>query len=474
MRSTRALLSVVFGVLLALPAAARGQQGGPSAEQLRQLVERVAPSLVVVKYVWEGEANRQELEGIGIVLDEQGLVCAPLDLVPPVLPDSQVKEFEILLPQRDGDPKEIKATLVARDERSNLIFVKPAADADAATATEPVMWKPIAWSYSRPEVGEWVISVGRLPETAGYSTYVYASRMASNLRGPVPLCVVDNAVTAAGSVVLDSAGSAIGIVERIGRRSPFLNINDPMEMLSDRLTIFVPAEFYQISLQEPPQSQESLRIPYLGAERLEGLSKELREYYELGDRPAVQVGDIVAGSPAAAAGVQSGDVITAIDGKPLERGDMPEEQPEILERFISRAEVGQEITLTLLNQAKEEREVKAALVERPKQVREAQRWYAEDLGFSVRELVFADRYFRNLPLETPGVAVAFIKEQSAAAAAGLRPNDLVRKLNQNDVQGLGDFREAYEQFRTASPLDPVVLEVMRGGETAIVRIEPPR
>src|SRR5690606_4134389 len=109
-----------------------------------------------------------------------------------------------------------------------------------------------------------------------------------------------------------------------------------------------------------------------------------------------------------------------------------------------------------------------------KQVREAERWYAEDLGYSVRELVFADRYVRNLPADTPGVAVAFIREQSAAAAAGLRMNDLIRKLNQNDVQGLADFREAYEAFRESNPNDPVVLEVLRGSETAILRIEPPR
>lgn len=483
MHLPRASLSFLIPLAL-ISAGTAGQEqasSGPSAQQIRQLADQAQQSLVIIKYVWEGEANRQELEGVGVVVSEDGVVIAPLDLVPVVLPDSQVKDFKILIPRRDGDPREIKARLLARDERTNLIFVKadPEADAEGEAATKPadtgpVSWKPVQFSYQRPQVGEWVVSVGRLPETAGYSPYVYASRMAANLRGPVPLCVVDNAVTSSGSVVLDAGGKAVGLVERIGRRSPFLTGVDSMETLQDRLTIFVPVEFYRLSLEDPPTDSESLKIPYLGTERLTGLSKELREYYELGDRPAVQVGDIIAGSPAQAAGVQSGDVIIALNGEPLERGDMADEQPDILERTINRTKVGQELTLTLLDASKEQRDVKATLAERPMQMRQAQRWYAEDLGFSTRELVFADRYFRNLPLDTPGVAVAFIKEQSAAAAAGLRVNDLVRKLNQNDVQALADFREAYEKFRQSNPNDPVVMEVMRGGETSIVRIEPPR
>ncbi len=465
-------------LILALSAASALGQGAPPAERLRELVDQAGPSLVIVKYVWEGEANRQELEGQGIVVSDDGLVMAPLDLVPVVLPDSQVGEFQILIPRQDGDPIELDATLQGRDERSNVVFIKANAQAEEGDAegqtTQPVEWRPVEWSYERPQVGEFVVSVGRLPEGAGYTLYTYASRLAANLRGPVPLCVVDHSVTAVGSIVLDSEGRAVGLVERIGRRSPFLTGIESLELVEDRLTIFVPSEFYRMSLEDPPSIDDPVTIPFLGAERLTGLSQELREYYQLGDRAAIQVGDIIADSPAAEAEVNSGDVIVALNGEPLERGDTAEEQPEIFNRTLARMNVGDQVTLTLLDAARNEREVTATLAPRPKQVREAERWYAEDLGFSVRELVFADRYVRNLPADTPGVAVAFIREQSAAAAAGLRMNDLIRKLNQNDVQGLEDFRSAYEKFREENPNDPVVMEVLRGSETAILRIEPPR
>src|SRR5687768_8122443 len=218
------MLSFIAACLMAIPVARA--QVAPTPEQLRQLVEGAQPSIVIIKYAWEGEANRQELEGVGLVVSEDGLVMAPLDLVPVVLPDSQVKEFQILIPQETGDPRELKATRQGRDERSNLVFVK--AD-PVAEGEEPVKWQPVKWSFEKPAVGEYVASVGRLPEEAGYTPYIYASRMAANLRGPVPLSVVDGQLTSSGSVVLDMEGQAVGLVERIGRRSPFLTGADTLE-----------------------------------------------------------------------------------------------------------------------------------------------------------------------------------------------------------------------------------------------------
>src|SRR5690606_16174372 len=172
-----------------------------------------------------------------------------------------------------------------------------------------------------------------------------------------PLCVVDHSVTAVGSIVLDSEGRAVGLVERIGRRSPFLTGIESLELVEDRLTIFVPSEFYRMSLEDPPSIDDPVTIPFLGAERLTGLSQELREYYQLGDRAAIQVGDIIADSPAAEAEVNSGDVIVALNGEPLERGDTAEEQPEIFNRTLARMNVGDQVTLTLLDAARNEREV---------------------------------------------------------------------------------------------------------------------
>lgn len=472
-------LATTLGLGGSLLAQTRPAGGGDSAAladlDFAALRDEAAKSVVILQYVWDGEADRRELRALAIVIDDTGLVMAPADIMPAVLPDSQVTDFKILIPRRDGDPIEVDATLQGRDDRSAVIFVK--ADPESAatqSTTRPITWTPVEFVDAPLEVGQPLVSVGRLGEDGGYTPYLFTSRVATQLRGPLPTVAVDGNLTGPGSVVLNQAGQVVGVVEQIGRSNPFLTGNDAVSMLSEPRNLFVPTSFFEPSLENPPTPESPVVIPYLGTERLTGLTSDLREYYELGDTPAVQVGDVVPDSPAAEAGIEPGDVIVKLNGEPLERGDMADELPEIFNRTLMRLETGQEITLTLLNPAKESRQVTAALAPRPRTPREAERWYAEDLGFSVRELVFVDRYLRKLPLDQPGVAVAFVRPQSNAAAAGVQNGDLIRQLNAQPVEDLEQFPTAYEAYRQENPNEPVVLEVLRGSETQILRIEAPR
>ena len=120
-------------------------------------------------------------------------------------------------------------------------------------------------------------------------------------------------------------------------------------------------------------------------------------------------------------------------------------------------------------------DIKVTLQERPKPVSKAARFWAEDLGFSTREIVFDDTYARRLPADTKGVIVALVKPGSAAQAQDrLRSGDLIQQINQTPVESLEQFKEQYQQFRKTNPNDAVVLEVLRGVNTQVVRIEPPQ
>jgi S1-C subfamily serine protease len=82
-----------------------------------------------------------------------------------------------------------------------------------------------------------------------------------------------------------------------------------------------------------------------------------------GDYSDIEQGAIVRrvyeDSPASAAGLERGDVITAIDGEPVE-------SPESLSNAIAEREPGDEITLTVFRLGdEEEREIKVALAEHP-------------------------------------------------------------------------------------------------------------
>ena len=201
----------------------------PSPAAVADVMRQTGDSLVVVKYVWDGEAARRELEGIGVVVRADGLVAASLDMMPTVLPDAQLKEFQILVPTRDGDPIEVKAVLVARDERTGLIFLRPDAEeassqpttqpTTAEAATEPaadVQWKPAAFGSESPSIGDYVLSVGRLPEGAGYQPYVNVARVSTTAARPDAAGGRGSqSLTGAGSVVVDrlDASRVIGFIE---------------------------------------------------------------------------------------------------------------------------------------------------------------------------------------------------------------------------------------------------------------------
>jgi len=164
-----------------------------------------------------------------------------------------------------------------------------------------------------------------------------------------------------------------------------------------------------------------------------------------------------------------------LNGEALERGDEPEELPSIFSRKIRRMNVGDTVTLSVLEgKDKALKDVKVELTERPRGANLAERYYSEDLGFGVREMVFMDTYVRKLQPDAKGVVVSIIKPQSSAAAAKLQGNDLITEMNGEPVAGLEQFKQAFEEIRKAKAKDALVLVVLRDGNTQTIRIEPPQ
>ncbi len=457
------VLIVLF--LLSVSPFVRAQPLDPKAA--RELYDRVTPSLVVVQYTYAGEVGRREIAGAGVVVRDDGLVIASMALAPAQLPDEQMTEFKIIIP--GDDENEIDAEFQGRDERTNLLVIKP----KNPSAHD---WTPLRFEDAPVQVGETVLSVGVLPETAGYRSYLMTAMVAAPMRGPTPHYLVDGSGLAGiGSPVLNAKGQVIGLVEAQSDQSPLLN--DPRREFAgmpEPARLFVPTKDFQITLSNPPTGQP-LKLPSAGIAQLTGLSKEVAEYYGLKGQPAVQVGDVIPGMPAEKAGIKPGDVIIKFNGEPLERGDQPDETWRIMTRKLQRFQIGDEVTFTLLS-AKDQppRDVKLALAERPKPASRAERFFAEDLGFTVRELVFEDTYERRLPMDAPGVMVAFVKPNSSAQTARLGNADLITQLNGQAVTDVKDFKQKYETFRKDSPKEAVVLEIMRGVNTTVIRIEPPQ
>jgi serine protease Do len=203
-------------------------------------------------------------------------------------------------------------------------------------------------------------------------------------------------------------------------------MNDPRAPAAERdkpADLLRPDTDFIEGIKKPPTAGEQVKYPWLGIpqQAMTGLNKDVAEELGLKDQPAIELGDIIKGTPAEKAGLKSGDVVVKVNGEALERGDAPEELPMIMVRKLRRFNVGDEITLSLQRTKGEPlTEVKVKLEERPKMPNLAERFWAEDLGFAVRELVFMDKYQRRLKDDAKGVVVALIKPQGSAASASCR------------------------------------------------------
>jgi serine protease Do len=444
-----------------------------SPEAAQKLYDQAAPSLVAVRFTWENELGRRELTGAGVVVGEDGLVMSPLSVFDTRIPDDQMKDFLVIVAHEDRDAEEINAEFVGRDERSGVAFLraKPAKDKEGTRQWKPLKFEEVAVSVAQP-----VYSVGMLPEMANFKPYFMEAAVSAQLRGEQPQVLVQGGLAAVGSPVFTADGKAVGVVNWQPGQTVFLNDGpNALGSVIQPPKFYVPTRDFQLSLSDPPKAGEPLKLPWMGVSQMTGLSKDVAEVYGLANQPAVQLGDVIPNMPGAKGGLKQGDIIVKMNGKPLERGDEPEEVPQILRRQVMRMKVGDAVTFSVLRGRGEPLvDVKLTLEEMPKRPNSAKRWYAEDLGFSVREMLFMDTYARHLDPDAKGVIVALIRPQSAAQTGGLQNNDLITELNRQPVTSLEQFQKAYEDFRKASPREAVVMVVQREANTKVIRIEPPQ
>lgn len=459
----------VLAMFIATLALAHVARGAIAPEKARELYERVSPSIVAVQYVWETELGRRELTGTGVIVSADGLVVMSIGLADPRIPDDQMKDFKIIVPQKDADALEIDAVFAGRDERTNLAFAK---------TKETQQWTPVKFEEAAVNVGDDILSVGLLPKDAGYRTYLTTATASAQLRGEVPHVLVSGGLGAVGAPVFNADGKAIGIVNIQPEQPVFLNDQRrPLESVLTQPKFFVPTRDFAQSLQDPPVAGEPMKVPWIGVPQsaMSGLNQDVAEELGLKNVPAIELGDIIKGTPADKGGLKSGDIIVSVNGEPLERGDDARELPDILIRKLRRLKVGEKVTFSIATgKGQPTKDVVVTLEERPKMQNRAQRYWAEDLGLGVREIVFVDTYARKLAPDAKGVVVAQIKPQSSAASAKIQREDLITELNGQPVENIDEFQKSYEAFRKEKPREAVVLVVLREGNTQVMRIEPPQ
>jgi serine protease Do len=208
---------------------------------------------------------------------------------------------------------------------------------------------------------------------------------------------------------------------------------------------------------------------YLGV-GIQDVTPDLATALKLGDRKGALVGDVDPNGPAARAGLESGDLIVEVNGKPMD--DSRE-----LRLLVSSAAPGTQVNLKVLHEG-QPRNVTVTLGELPvKEAKESGRGERSGpterdsarFGIGVSDITPDIAKQLELPPGTRGVVVAQVEEGSPAAEAGLLPGDIIKEIDRQPVRNVTDFRA---QLAKRTGKDPLLLLVSREGHTSFVAIQP--
>ena len=207
--------------------------------------------------------------------------------------------------------------------------------------------------------------------------------------------------------------------------------------------------------------------PYLGVST-SGLAKEDRIRLKVPAKEGAYVVSVAKGSPAAAIGLQEEDVIVQL-------GDRSIAGPEDLVAAVRDRQAGDAVKLTWYRGAKK-MSAMVTLSERQERGR-VQRGAPDDMPEEFRGLLeeLEQRFGMGLGMGRPilgvspderddevtGALVGRVEPGSTAAVMGVQPGDLIRSINDEQVDSFSELRERVQAMR---PGDAVRLTVLRDGQ----------
>jgi S1-C subfamily serine protease len=358
--------------------------------------------------------------GSAVLIEESGIAVTTARLGRRVLALKAVT--------RDG--RRISAMVVGRD-----------ADTDVAVlmlCCDPRPFPVIALGNSdRLRAGDWVVAVGAPFGLQGSATAsVISGRTAADADGLGGLLHTGPTVTSgyAGGALVDTTGAMIGLVlgEHAGSGT-VLPSNIVRRIVS---AILEDGRVRRGSLGIKGQTLEADLAHTLGAPRSRG----------------VVVVDVRRDGPAARAGLRTGDVIDAIDGRPVDSASG-------LTRAIGALPPGRTVGVRLWRREGEV-VLSVRLDEEPDEDAAGSiRWRSQALFGADVAAVTSDM----------GVVIADVDPGGPAERAGIRRLDVIREVNGRAIRSLADFDQVLGTFTVESR---VAVLLQRGATSFYVTFRP--
>ena len=327
------------------------------------------------------------------------------------------------------DNRSLTAKVVGKDEGSDVAVLQ----VQAASLTAI----PIADS-DRTEVGDFVVAIGNpfgLGHTVTSGIVSALGRSGINPEGYEDFIQTDASINPgnSGGALVNLDGQLVDINTAILSRTGG-NIG---------IGFAIPANMMKTVMNQLVQHGE-VRRGVLGV-NIQTLTPDIAESMGAANAVGALVSQVVEGSAAEKAGIKAGDIITAVNGKPVKDASS-------LRNTIGMLSIGERVDVALLRDGKPRR-VTAVIGERDAAAEAA----ASSLHRGLEGAELADA-------QGGGVLIRTVAEGSPAAQRGLRANDVIIGVGRARVANLAEFRSATEGAAA------FVLQIRRGSAMLVIPI----
>lgn len=385
------------------------------------------------------QPRRQGGVGSGVIVSADGYVLTNSHVV------EKADEVKVSL----ADRREFSAKVIGADPKTDIALLK----------IEGKNLPMLALRDSKPgSVGDFVLAIGNpfgIGQTVTMGIISATGRNKLNIEQYEDFIQTDAAINPgnSGGALVNAQGELIGINTAILAGGSGGN---------QGIGFAIPVAMAREVMDQLVKTGKVVR-GYMGA-GLQEVTSDLAKAFKLPSPNGALIANLVPDAPAQKAGLQVGDVITAINGEAVT-------DSASLRLRVSRMTPGSTVKLTV-NRETGAREIPVTLGIFPDDDEETaggpglQPGAKSPLGgVSVDSLDPQTVGQLGLPDDTKGVVVTSVEPGSAASEAGLRRGDVIQSVNRRPVTSVTEFNAALGRGES------VLLLVNRRGATQFVVVE---
>src|SRR5215470_10339067 len=281
----------------------------------------------------EGPDSRSEFRrpglGSGVIIDKRGLVLTNFHVVKGA--------DEILI--RLSDKREYRGQILGTDPKTDLAVVKFQPDHDVTVAS--------LGNSDALQVGEWAIAIGN---PFGLDQTVTVGVISATGRSDVGIATYENFIQTDASINPGSSGGPL-----VNLKGEVVGINTAIVAAGQGIGFAIPINMVKRVVDQLVDKGKVIR-GWIGVS-LQPLTPELAQGLGMDGTQGAVVGSTIAGSPAAQAGLQQGDVILSYNKTPVE-------DYRHVQRLVAETPVGRVASLDVLRK-KQKVQVSVTIAEVP-------------------------------------------------------------------------------------------------------------